>query len=114
MTSPTTTPPPAKTIRLLHASLTTGVLLFGLVAHFFMRPKMGQDAPFPPTIASGLLVAALCACAMALVLRRRVARRSRGESADLFWTTATAPAMITWAVLEGASFLALITYAFTR
>jgi hypothetical protein len=109
----TTNPAPAKTIRIMHAALTSGVVLFALMAHFVLKPAMAQDASFPPTISSALLVASLCACAVGLVMRRRVPRRSTDQSADLFWTAASAPALITWALFEGASMLAVFDYART-
>ena len=113
MTPPTTNAAPAKTIRILHAALTSGVVLFALVVHFVLRPAMAQDAPFAPATSSALLVASLCASAAGLVMRRRVPRRSSGQSADLFWTAASAPALITWALFEGAGMLAVIDYART-
>jgi hypothetical protein len=64
-------------------------------------------------IAPLLLGLSLCAIAAAFFLRRRVPRRNTNESADLFWTTALAPALITWAPCEGAALLALFAYART-
>jgi hypothetical protein len=110
MTPQTTNPAPAKTIRLMHAALTSGVVLFAVMAHFFLRPAMAQNAQSAPATSSALLVASLCACAVGLVMRRRVPRRSTGQSADLFWTAASAPVLITWALFEGAGLLAVIDY----
>ena len=115
MTPPpsTTNPAPAKTIRILHAALSSSVVLFALVAHFVLRPAVAQDAQWAPALSTALLVASLCACAVGLVMRRRVPRRSTDQSADLFWTAASAPALVTWALFEGAGMLAVIDYTRT-
>jgi hypothetical protein len=113
-----TAPPPAaatsKTIRIIHAALVTGVLLFGLVGHFVMRPSLtAGSSEFPPALLPGLLGVALAVCVLSLVLRRRIPRRPADESADLFWVKAVAPAMITWASLEAASLLSIFLYVRT-
>src|SRR5688500_17166903 len=106
MTAPQAAAPAAKTIRLIHAAMVTGVLLFAIVGHFLLRPGMADSGDLPPVMLRALLGVALGACALSLLLRRRVPQRSSDESVDLFWTTATTPALLTWAPLEGASLLA--------
>jgi hypothetical protein len=106
--------PTAKVIRVIHFSMISGVVLFALVAHFVMRPSMAADAgDLPATLVGGLLGVALIACAVSLLLRRRVPQRTTDESADLFWATASAPAQITWAALEGAGLLSAFLYGRT-
>ncbi|MBM2813121.1 MAG: hypothetical protein HW416_3880, partial [Chloroflexi bacterium] len=66
---------------------------------------------FPTVVVRVLLGLSLSACALSLLLRRRVPQRSTDESADLFWTTAASPALLAWAPLEIAILLAIIAYA---
>lgn len=114
MTAPQPAAATSKTIRVIHAALVTGVLLFGLVGHFVMRPSQAAEASeFPAALLPGLLGVALAVCVLSLVLRRRIPRRSADESADLFWVAAVAPAMITWASLEAASILSIFLYVRT-
>jgi hypothetical protein len=113
MTAPQGAAPAAKTIRLIHAAMVTGVLLFAVVGHFFLRPAMANSGDLPPIMLRTLLGVALGACALSLVLRRRVPQRSTDESVNLYWTTAATPALLTWAPLEGASLLAIFLYART-
>lgn len=96
--------------------MVTGVLLFAVVSHVFLRPAMATMAnsgDLPPIMLRTLLGVALGACALSLVLRRRVPQRSSDESVNLYWTTAATPALLTWAPLEGASLLAIFLYART-
>lgn len=105
--------PPARTIRLIHASLITGVLLFALVAQFVMKPSMAAPGAVAPAVFRALVALALAACAAALVLRRRIPRRSTADSADLFWAMAATPALLMWAVLEGACLVSILLYGLT-
>ena len=101
---------PALVARLIHGSLVVGVVLFTAVSHFIMRPSMSAQ-PLPPLVLAGMLGVSLMASALAvLVLRPRVPQRSADESPNLYWSTAGAPAIVTWAVLEGAALLAVISY----
>ena len=113
MTAPTSAQSPSQAARLIHASLCLGVLLFAGVSHFVTRPSMAGQAALSPTVTRALLAAALAACAVALLLRRRVPLRSRDVSADLYWTTAASPALIAWAPLEAASIAAVYLYGRT-
>ena len=113
MTAPQGAAPTAKTIRLIHAAMVTGVLLFAVVGHFVLRPAMANSGDLPPIMLGTLLGVALGACALSLVLRRRVPQRSSDESVNLYWTTAATPALLMWAPLEGASLLAIFLYART-
>ena len=113
MISSRTTAPTAKSIRLIHAALITGVLLFALVAHFVLRPTLAASPQFSPALVRALLGVAVTLCAVSLLLRQRVPRKSTDESADLFWTRANTPAMVTWATIEGASLLAVFLYGQT-
>ena len=113
MTAPTSAQSPAQAARLIHASLCLGVLLFAGVSHFVTRPSMADQAALSPTVTRTLLAAALGACVVALLLRRRVPLRPRGVSADLYWTTAASPALVAWAPLEAASIAAVYLYGRT-
>ena len=112
MTTPQAIAAPARTMRLIHAAMITGVLLFALVVHFVMRPTMTTpNGAWSPAMARTLLGVALGACAVALLLRRRVPRRSAGESADVYWSSPARPAaMLMWAPLEGASLASIVVY----
>jgi len=115
MTTPQAIPAPARTMRLIHAALITGVPLFALVAHFVMRPTMTTpNGMSSPAVVRTMLGVALGACAVALLLRRRVPRRSAGDSPDAYWSSAARPAaMQMWAALEAASFTSIVLYANT-
>ena len=113
MTAPQPTDRRAKTVRLIHAAMVLGVLLFAVVAHFGLRPTMADSGDLAPVMLRTLLAVAFGACALSLVLRQRVPQRSNDESVDLYWTRAAPPAMITWTPLEGASLLAVVLYSQT-
>ena len=113
MTAPQVPVAPAKTVRLLHAAFCIGVLLFALVVRFLILPRGGPAGALPPTVVNVLLTASLVICAGAFVVRQRVPRRSSSDSADRFWQSAMTPAMMTWAVADGAALLAIVTYMLT-
>jgi hypothetical protein len=98
---------------MLHGAMVTGILLFALVAQFLLRPSFANAGEFPSIVVRVLIGVSLLACVVALLLRKRVPPRSTDESADLFWTRATAPALLTWAPLEAASLIAVFVYART-
>ena len=104
---------PAKTVRLVHAAMAVGVLLFAVIAHFVLVPGLESSRDLAPVMLRALLGVALAACGLSLVLRRRVPRRSSDESVDLFWTKAAQPALLSWAPLEGASLFAIVLYSQT-
>jgi hypothetical protein len=115
MTTPQAAAAPARTMRLIHAAMITGVLLFALVAHFVLRPTMPTPNPaWTPAMLNTGLGVALAACAVAVLLRRRVPRRSASDSADSYWSSNARPAaMITWAPLEAACLGSVVLYANT-
>ena len=101
---------PAKTIRLLHGAFIFGIVMFAIVVHFLTRPAMAGET-FPAAARNVLLGVSLAASALSLfVLRSRVPRRSREESADLYWTTATALALMAWMPLEAGALLGVVVY----
>ena len=110
MTAPRTAAPTAKTIRIIHAAMITGVLLFGLVAHFAIRPSIKDSGDIPVDVVRLLLGLALVGCVVSLLLRRRVPQRATDESADLFWTRAATPAMVAWASLDASCLLGVFLY----
>ncbi|HEY2852830.1 MAG TPA: hypothetical protein VGJ18_08300 [Gemmatimonadaceae bacterium] len=110
MTAPRAAAPTAKTIRLVHAAMITGVVLFALVAHFVMRPSMTGATDISPDIQRLLPGVALGAALVSLLLRSRVPRRSATESPDSFWLKASSPALVMWAIAEGAGLLSVFLY----
>jgi len=114
MTAPQANAPTAKTARLIHAALVTGVLLFAIVGHFVLKPVSADSVGLAPAMVPLLLGLSLGAGALSLPLQRRVPKRSTDESADLFWRTAGTPAMLVWAALDAAGLLAVFVYARTR
>jgi hypothetical protein len=114
MTTPEKTPPPTKTIRLIHRAMVGGVLLFALVSHFVLEPPIERSGVVSVYGVRALLGLALVACVASLLLRKRVPKRSTDESADLFWTRANTHALVAWAPLEAASLFGLVVYSFTR
>lgn len=110
MTVQQTAAPAAKTVRLVHFAMTSGVVLFALVAHFLMRPSMTGAMDISPDILRLLPGVALGAALVSLLLRSRVPRRSASESPDSFWRKALAPAMVMWAIAQGAGLLSVFVY----
>ena len=95
---------------MLHGSFILGQLLFAGVAYFSVRPSRSEVTPIPQSTLYLLFGVALAACAVALFLRRQIPTRSRETSADLFWKTASAKALLTWFPLEAAGLFALTQY----
>lgn len=111
MTTSQPAPPTAKTIRLIHASLITGTVLFAIVSEVWLRPAMADLGEFRPGLVRLLLGVAVALCAASLLFRGRVPRKSGDESADRFWSRASAPAMITWSLANGAGLISVLAYA---
>ena len=100
---------PATVTRLIHAALVGGCVLFALITYFLVRPQR-QDT-IPPNVLYVLLGAAVSALALSFaVLRKRVPLKSTNESSDLYWTRASAPALITWTVAEAGALLSIVAY----
>jgi hypothetical protein len=114
MTTTPETPPPTKTIRLIHRAMIGGVLLFALVSHFVLEPPVDSSGVVSVYGVRVLFGVALVACVASLLLRRRVPKRSNDESADLFWTRANTHALVAWAPLEAASLFGLVVYSHSR
>jgi hypothetical protein len=100
-------------VRLIHLALVTGVILFALISYFVLRQSLGNSHEVSPNLLLILLALAVLACAASLLLLRRIPRRQRDVSADLFWTTAMTPALIMWWPIEMASLLSVLLYALT-
>jgi hypothetical protein len=100
---------PSTVPRVIHAALVGGCVLFALVIYFVVRPQR-SDA-IEPGILYALLGAAVAAIVLAFaVLKPRIPLKSTNESADLFWTRASAPALIAWSVVEGGALLSIVAY----
>jgi hypothetical protein len=100
-------------MRLIHAAFAIGIILFAIVAHFVIRPSRAMITDLPPAVIGVALGISLAASGVSVVMRRRVPRRNTDESADLFWTTASLPALLTWAPLEGGALLGIVVYLIT-
>lgn len=111
MTTSQTAPPTAKTIRLSHASLMTGTVLFAIVSQVWLRPAMAERGEFTPGLVRLLLSVAVALCAASLLSRGRVPRKAGDESVDRFWSRAIAPAMIVWLLANGAGLISVLAYA---
>ena len=90
-----------------------GLVLFGIVAHFILRPNQPVYAGGLDSLLPGLLGLSLGLCLGAILLSMRVPRPLDGETAGAFWGRAAQPALIPWALTEGAGILAIILYAQT-
>ncbi len=101
---------PARTTRFIHAAMFAGVVLLGLVTHLLKAKVPATATPLPAVLVNLLPGFSLAVCVAALFLRRSVPRRASDESADLFWSRAMAPALVMWALLEGAGLLDVIVY----
>lgn len=100
---------PATTSRMIHGALVTGCVLFVLVTHFLVLPNRADRVPLNVTYA--LLGAAALAVVLSFaVLRPRVPLKSTDESADLYWSRASAPALIAWSVAEAGALLSIVAY----
>lgn len=71
---------------------------------------MADFGELTPGVVHLLLGVAVALCALSLLFRTRVPRKSSDESADHFWMRATAPAMITWALANGAGLISVLAY----
>jgi HD-like signal output (HDOD) protein len=94
--------------RLIHGSMAGGIIAFAAGAYFAFKPA--TDANVSPVVVGAFLALSIVAAASSIVLRRRVPQRNTNESSDLFWTTASAAALLTWAALEAGAMLAIVAY----
>jgi hypothetical protein len=100
----------AMTIRLIHGSFIMGIVLFAAVVQFLLKPA-GNLPALPSNVLNALLGASVGVSILGLLLlRRRIPKRSTADSADLFWSTATAPLIIAMAPLEAGALLAIVAY----
>lgn len=105
-------PPTPQSVRVVHAAMAAGIILFGVVAHFVMVPKANPSGGLAPLV-PGLLAVALGLCAVSFLLLKRVPRLGSGESVDAFWLRAAQPAVVAGAPLEGAALLCIVLYSQT-
>jgi hypothetical protein len=105
----------ARTVRILHGALLAGVVLLAGLFVFLVRVQ-GLPPSAPESVGNGLTAATLGLVVVATtVLRRRVPARDPQESADAIWAAAAnrGPAIVLWAVTDGACLLALVGYFLT-
>jgi hypothetical protein len=110
--SSTQNPPTPQSVRVIHGALTSGVILFGIVAHFVLLPNHNISGNLDSLIPV-LLTIALGLCAVSMLLMKRVPRPSPDESSNAFWLRAASPALITWTPVEAAALLSVVTYSQT-
>ena len=110
MTAPQPPVQSSRVIRIIHAALVTGVVLFLLVTHFGVRPAPAASEPFAPV---NVVALAIIVLGIASMLRRRIPKRAGDESPDAYWMRATAPAIVSWTPLELGSLLAIAAYSQT-
>jgi Na+/melibiose symporter-like transporter len=106
----------ARAVRLMHAAMTAGCVLVGGVFVLVRRLGQGPTLAGQATIGVVLAVAgvALLAVAAALV-RPRVPERVANQTAEAYWTAAETrgPAIVLWAMVEGAGLVSLVGYLLT-
>lgn len=99
-----------RTVRIIHAAFAGGVAFVALGVHLGLRPQLKPE-PLESSIVNVIVGLSLLVSAVALtLLRGRVPKKSTNESADLFWTRASLPALVSWAALEGGGLLAVVAY----
>jgi hypothetical protein len=86
--------------------------MFAIVARFMLLPNHTPSGNLDPLI-PWILTIALCLCAVSMLLMQRVPRPDDTETAGAFWLRAASPALITWAPLEAAALLSIVTYSQT-
>lgn len=111
MTAPPAAVPASKTVRYIYGGMIGGVLLFGVVGPIAFKAKVAGSGALRDSVLRILLGLSLAASALAVLLRRRVPKRSADESADLFWSTAGSRALVMWTAVEVAGLIAAIAYA---
>ena len=94
----------------MHTALISGVVMFGIVVQFVLRPTWVRPAWMSPLILNVLLGGAVAAGVAALAFRRGVPRRSTSESPDQFWAKAARPALRMWALVDLMCLLAVMIY----
>lgn len=112
MTVPVQQAPTPQSVRIIHAALVAGVIMFAAVARFVMVPRHTPTGNLDSLIPV-LLVIALGLCAVAMLLMKRVPRPGDTETAGAFWLRAASPALMTWTPLEAAALLSVVTYSQT-
>jgi cobalamin synthase len=97
-------------MRMIHLSFPVGIVLFALVVHFLVRPATPDLPQLSTTLIWALIAVSIAASGLSVILRRRVPERNTNESADLFWSKATQPALLTWMPLEAGGLLGVVAY----
>jgi len=104
--------PTPQSVRIVHGALISGIILYAIVAQFFLLPKANTSGNLATMIPT-LLAVALALCAVPMLLKNRVPRPSEGESPSAFWLRAASPALVTWTPLEAGALLCVTLYAQT-
>ena len=101
------------TVRIIHGAMGAGLVLFAIVAHFILKPNRPPYAGGLDRLLPMLLGLSLGLCVGGILLSMRVPRPLDDETAGAFWRRAAQPALVTWALIEGAGILAVVLYAQT-
>ncbi len=97
--------PPARTARLIHLALMSGVTLFAVVAWF-----APGEIPAPSSVLRTILpFVAVLGFLGAHLLRRRLPARRPGETDDRWWPRAMPGAIMSWALVEASCLVACVT-----
>ena len=102
--------PDSRSIRIVHAALIAGVVLFLVVALVVRR---GVEPPAGPPLHLFLFAAAGPVLLLALVMRSRIPVRSAAQPLDAWWREHYAQAIVVWSLIEGASFLGIVAFWLT-
>ncbi len=106
----------ARTVRLLHAAILTGLVAIGLALAVIVLVLRGPLLPQAPNLALVMAGAgaAMLAGALAL-LRPRVPARPAEQSPEAYWEDAgnRRAAVLLWAVVEGGGIVAATGYLLT-
>jgi hypothetical protein len=114
MTAPVNVQQQSKVVRLIYSAMVAGVLLMAVVGQLVLRPKMPVHDPkeFPPAFRLVILAAIFAApVGSFLWFRKQVPKRKADQSADAFWMKAAGPALVGWAIAEGACLMGVVIYA---
>lgn len=113
MTTPVQQPQPSpQSVRMIHAPMVLGVIMFAIVARFAFVPRVRPGGGLV-SLLPVLIGVSLAGCVLGILLSYRVPRALNGESGQSFWMRAWRNAIISWALLEGAALLAVVVYSQT-
>jgi len=115
MTGPVTLEARLRVVKIIHAALMAGVILFLLVAAVMRRRggavAAGQLGPVLTYVGLGVLAGALV---LVRILPRPDPAPAPGQAADQWWTASQSRLIVLWAVTEGACLLNAMVWFITQ